>query len=598
MIRRLALFCAFALTSSAADIRLLPQYVRPDPFGAVVSFDRTAGSQPVATLTMEAPRASYVSCHVVVSMPETGPYRLTVTSPLTYDLFREWYHYLPQQKTYIPDALVPATSPLASQLPDPDNRIPKQSVQSYWLDLWVPADTRPGPYRVSIALEAAGVVSQAQVELRVLNAVVPATDPVAVDHNSYGTSWLSNQYPSLAHRLGDGFYLSGEFFALIHAHHRIFYENRGIFHQLGYGHGGKVGPEFAPRLEGSGKTRHVADWTLYDKHYGSLLDGSAFASTRRGARPIPFVYLPVNPEWPASLLWWGEPGYRREFVNVMREMEAHFRQKGWTHTKFELFFNHKKRYKAFYWDGDETRFPHDLPVFGEYARLMKQAFPADSPVQWVYRADVSWQMERQFKELAGIINFWVCGGGMFGWYADQAPALKQRGDIVWIYGGTPPVTESSAHITVDPLRAWLLGVQGFVRWQTVAPGEDPWFQFNGGGETLIYPGDRFGIAAPLPSIRLKLQRNALQDLALLDSFQSAIPMTTLRTEAARRFNGTAPAAWRAPRPALADSDPTDWTNVSIDQAMPKDERFGKTLDAAAWNRVRQYVLQLSREARP
>ena len=43
------------------------------------------------------------------------------------------------------------------------------------------------------------------------------------------------------------------FFELIHAYHRVFYENRGVFHQLGYGHGGKVGPEFAPRLEGTGK---------------------------------------------------------------------------------------------------------------------------------------------------------------------------------------------------------------------------------------------------------------------------------------------------------------------------------------------------------
>ena len=31
-----------------------------------------------------------------------------------------------------------------------------------------------------------------------------------------------------------------------------------------------------------------------------------------------------------------------------------FREKGWTSTRFELFFNHKKRYKGFPWDGDES----------------------------------------------------------------------------------------------------------------------------------------------------------------------------------------------------------------------------------------------------
>jgi hypothetical protein len=247
----------------------------------------------------------------------------------------------------------------------------------------------------------------------------------AIDHNSYGTSWFADQYPALAKRHGADFFSSDSFFELIHSYHRIFYENRGVFHQLGYGHAGKVGPEFAPRLEGTGRTKYVADWSLYDRHYGPLFDGSAFANTSRGAKPIPFVYLPINPEWPASFLWWGEPGYEREFVNVVSEMERHFREKGWTATRFEMFFNHKKRYKGFPWDGDEVRFVRDYAYFKEYARFLKEAVPADSPVKFVFRADVSWTMERQFKELAGIINFWVCGGGEFGWY-DYASSRGQR----------------------------------------------------------------------------------------------------------------------------------------------------------------------------
>ena len=134
-------------------------------------------------------------------------------------------------------------------------------------------------------------------------------------------------------------------------------------------------------------------------------------------------------------------------------------------------------------------------------------------------------------------------------------SLKQRGDIVWTYGGTPPADKPASHITTDVLRPWMLGVDGFVRWQTVMPGKDPWFAFEGGGETLVYPGDRFGIEGPLACARLKVQRNALQDLALLDSMKSRVAPATLRAEAARRFNGTAPNAWHAPRPKLADTNP-------------------------------------------
>ena len=92
-------------------------------------------------------------------------------------------------------------------------------------------------------------------------------------------------------------------------------------------------------------------------------------------QPIPFVYLPINPEWPASFLNWGEPGYEAEFVSVVSAMEQHFREKGWTHTKFEMFFNHKKRYKGFHWDGDEARFAQDDPPLLEYSRLLKSAVP-------------------------------------------------------------------------------------------------------------------------------------------------------------------------------------------------------------------------------
>ena len=596
-----AAFLAAALTCQGASLAGLAENLRPDPFGAIVAADRTAGAAPTREVSLETARAAYASCHLAAAVPEGGSYQLDLKpfpteSGLQAELYREWFHYLPAAKSYYPDALIPIRTPYRSQLPEPDNRIPKQTVQAFWLDVWVPPNARPGTYETAATLRVGGKAVSLPIKIEVLAATVPAEDAVAIDHNSYGTSWFAGQYPSLVRRLGADFYTSDDFFRLIHAYHRVFYENRGVFHQLGYGHAGKVGPEFAPRLEGSGKTRHIADWTLYDRQYAPLFDGSAFATTHRGPRPIPFVYLPINPEWPASFLWWGEPGYEREFVNVVSEMERHFREKGWTATRFEMFFNHKKRHKGFPWDGDEVRFVRDYAYFKEYARMLKEAVPADSPVKFVFRADVSWTMERQFKELAGIVNFWVCGGGEFGWF-DYAPKmLKDRGDIVWIYGGTPPVTEASSHITVDVLRPWLWGIDGFVHWQTVDPGSDPWFHFEGGGETLVYPGDRFGIEAPIPSIRLKIQRNAVQDLTLLNSFRKTQSIGRLRAEAARRFNDTTLAEWWTPRPALADRNPEDVSNADYAEASPKNPKFTE-FDAEAWQRVRGYVLQLAREVK-
>jgi len=583
-----------------AELTVLPEYLRPDPFGGVVAVDNLPGRQvePISfdekhPLELKGARGAYVSFHLVVEIPDGADYRLAFTlddksGKLEADLFREWFHFTESDRNYYPDALVPVSLPYASRMPDPENHIAKQTAQPFWVDIWIPQDAQPGICRGQASLETGKEHRTLPFALNVLPAVVPAEDVVTVDHNSYGSSWLADYYPGTK-------VPSAASFRLMHLYHGIFYDHRGAYHQLGYGHGGKVIPEFAPALTGSGRSRRIANWDLYDRQYGPLLDGSAFKDSRRGPRPIPFAYLPINPEWPASFLWWGEPGYEAEFVSVVSEMERHFREKGWTGTRFEMFFNHKKRYKAFPWDGDETRFPKDDKYFIEYGRLLKKALPPDSPVKFDFRIDASWDMERQFKSLAGIINFWVCGGSMFSWYDDAPRMLKERGDIVWIYGGPPPVTMVSSAITEHPLRVWLYGIDGWVHWQTVDPGNDPWFHFSGGGTVLAYPGARFGIHGPIPSLRLKIQRNCLQDLALLDSLKSRRKAGDLKTEVARRYNGTTPAQWWTPRPALADTPPYDWTNNSIDEATKAAEHPRPNLDARAWEGVHRFVLELAME---
>jgi hypothetical protein len=596
-----AMLLAAGNSASAADLRALPEFLRPDPFGGIVRPDRR-GAMPASAngIALESARGGYASCHLVAKLPEGGEYSLRVeltdkTAKIHADLFREWFHFTTRDKSYYPDALIPVKAPYRSRMPEPDNRVPNQTAQAFWLDLWVARDARPGLYDASAVLEAGGKRIALPVRLKVLPATVPDEDAVAIDHNSYGSSWIGDYYKAARERAGAGFFKSDAFFRLIHAHHRIFYEHRGVFHQLGYGHGGKVGPEFAPALEGSGRSRRIASWELFDRHYGPLLDGSAFAEARRGPRPIPFVYLPINPEWPASFLGWGEPAYETEFVNVVSAMERHFREKNWTKTRFEMFFNHKKRYKSFPWDGDETRFPKDNSYFVEYARLLKKAVPSDSPVRFVFRNDASWSMEQQWKELAGVVNFWVVGGSMLSWYPNAPKMLKDRGDILWAYGGTPEVTEVSTAITVNPLRTWMWGADGYVHWLTVSPGRDPWFEFGGGGTALVYPGDRFGIDEPLASVRLKIQRNCLQDLALLDSFKAKRPSGSLRAEAAQRYNGTKPEEWWLPRPPLADRPPYEMTNTDIDEAARPLNRLFDSLDTAVWQNVRRYVFQLAAE---
>jgi len=584
------------------------EYSRPDPFGGIVEADRgkdqkrNTNEAKLNAIQLQAARNGYVSFHLTVKMPNGGPYSLSVSfqkqSDIQIELLKTWYHLQRADKKYYPDALIPAPNPYRASIPDSENNIPGQTSQAFWVDVWIPRGTKPGSYAGAATLQAGSKSSSLKIQLQVLEAAIPDDDALTVDHNSYGTAWLAQLYPKLREAQGEKFFRSDALFGLIHAYHRLFYEHRGVFHQLGYGHAGKVGPEYAPALAGSGRQKHISSWELFDRHYGPLLDGSAFANTRRGARPIPFMYLPINPEWPASFLAWGESGYEAEFVNVVSAMERHFRTNGWTHTKFEMFFNHKKRYKGFYWDGDETRFPKDDAPFLEFNRLLKKAVPPDSPAQFVYRMDASWRLEDQFKSLAGVVNFWVCSSTILSWLPEQLKSVRQRGDIVWTYAGPPAIHESSSAILENPLRAWMWKTDGYVHWLTVSPSADPWFNSDGESTCLAYPGERFGIVGPIPSIRLKIQRNFLQDISLLKALEKTHSPDLLRQEVSKRVNGTRPRDWWNPRPALADLPPEEWTNSSIDQAVADNRHLYQNWSPQYWQAIREYILKLAEGGQP
>ncbi len=295
----------FAGKASAADLVAYSEYLRPDPFGQIVVSDRSsANSQGEGAKTkvieLRAARNGYASFHLAVHMPNGGAYSLLLdlrdpSRRVQIDLFKTWFHFSISDKKYYPDALIPVLIPYQSELPDPENQIKGQTDQVFWVDIWVPKEAKPGLYQGNAVLRAGRAESVLKIQLKVLQAIIPEEDALTIDHNSYGTSWLAELYPKLRQVHGQSFFASDALFGLIHSYHRLFYEHHGTFHQLGYGHAGKVGPEFAPVLDGWGRNKHIISWDAFDRHYAPLFDGSAFAKTRRGPRPIPFVYLPINP---------------------------------------------------------------------------------------------------------------------------------------------------------------------------------------------------------------------------------------------------------------------------------------------------------------
>src|SRR5205823_13701547 len=93
------------LCCSGMELRVLPEFSRPDPFGGIVEKDR-GGAQSSNSIRITAARGGYVSFHLVADGVR-GAYTLSLDLPLTIDLYRERFHFTTRDKKYYPDALIP-----------------------------------------------------------------------------------------------------------------------------------------------------------------------------------------------------------------------------------------------------------------------------------------------------------------------------------------------------------------------------------------------------------------------------------------------------------------------------------------------------------
>ncbi|MFH1707521.1 MAG: hypothetical protein ABIF71_06355 [Planctomycetota bacterium] len=564
----LAILVCAAGAAAGLDLVVTDEFRRIDPFGAVVVKDgASAVIYDGKTVKLEAAAGGYAAFNLGILPGEGAPVTVAAafeTEGVAVDFYRAWFHRNKDENKYYPDALVPVTAGTALACPAADNKVEGQTCITLWVDIWIPAALAGKTLNGKITVtDAKGTATALPVTITTGPNAIPAEDGLEADHNTYGVGWIFTLAPQYAKTI-PGFRESDEYNRIFLDAHRLMYDHRAAIHDLGYNHNGNVQAIFAPQLAGEGQDKRIVSWAYFDRRYGPLCDGTAFAGSRRGPHPIPGLYLPITPEWPALLANWGEETYTTEFVNIVSAMEKHFRAKGWVNTRFEMFFNHKKRHKAFSWDGDETKFPKDNRYFKIYGDLLRKAVPATSPVKFTFRHDASWQIENQVAELKGVVNQWILSGGCSSLWPAVIPELRKRGDTIWVYGGPSSIWDSSVAILGLAIQAWMKGVDGFEQWQFADAGSDPWFNCDGANTGLIFPGEQFGIRGAIPCIRLKLQRDFLQDVALAMGLHGR----DASAAQAAALAGLAPADWSvAAKPALLDRDPVTWNNPDIGEAV-------------------------------
>lgn len=589
----------------ACEVRWCDEFVRLSPVdGSALDGEGEEGQSPPVRLV--AGRNEVASCQLLVG-PVKRDHAVTVAgrglkgpgkarvAPGAWDVLVQWYHRI--DGAWYPDALIPhgvvdgSTADLRKE-----NGVRKQRFAGFWLDLFVPADAKPGDYGGKITVTAGDERVDVPVELTVHKGELDAACALDVSMNNYADS-IPGAWPEVAadpnrHRTERYRRIERNVFRACHDH-------RAFLHYLPYTHAGYVHGDFAPPLEGDGEHRGVVSWTDWDRHFGPYFDGSAFKGTRRGAVPVKRFWLPLNLAWPSDFIKWGQPGYAAEWRAVGKQMADHFKEKGWTKTCFDMFLNHKQRFRFFPWDCEEARFLPDQDVH-RYVRTFWEGtfdFKSAKPVRFQYTLGTTWTYGIDIQsDLADFIDVFIAGTGGPSWYPEVLPGLHRRGAQVWSCTRSGFIPEPARATAYVPLMIWMRDLDGCMpRWLTMGGwGGDPWHNVpEKGGTTFLYPGAKFGTDDTYVSMRLKVLRNALQ---MIDEFASAIQRGKRRSAVKNRVNraiGIKQAAWYPRRPGYVDKKkPKDWTGADFATEEPPLAGW-QDISTATWRRLRSLAATLA-----
>lgn len=313
-------------------------------------------------------------------------------------------------------------------------------------------------------------------------------------------------------------------------YYRLAQQHRTCLNRLGYNWQGGIKADTAPKWDGK-----TFDWTEYDRHYGPILDGTAFKDLPRAGVPVECFYLPINENWPMDVNkhfkggYWADKAfdeeYRKQLVEATRQFAEHFAQKGWTKTLVQFYLNNKVYNKKDSWSKSSATWIFDEPVNTQdfhalrwYGVAFHEGVAAFPDVRMVYRCDISrpqWQREM----LDGVVNYNVIGGA-FRQYQRQVMDRKARtGEIVLNYGTSNNIEESNIQPAAWCIDTWTAGGDGVLPWQTIGSAKS-WKEAD--QLSLFYPGAGAGVdglEGPVASIRLKSYLRGQQDVEYLTLLQ-------------------------------------------------------------------------------
>lgn len=419
----------------------------------------------------------------------------------------ERFDYVQTSAGVLPDVIVPlpAGGGFAVPFADDPQAAGAQNV-SLLCEAQIGHDAKPGPLGGTLRIEADGQALDIAVELNVWDFTLPDKLSFIPEMNCYGTA-----------DPGAGL-----------EYYRVAHEHRLCINRLYYNWRGQ--PSAAPRWAGG-----AFDWAAWDKAFGPLLDGSAFADLPRAGEPVDVFYLPLCENWPAPIekhylkTYWIDrafrPEYREELSKAFAQFASHCDQRKWHQTIFEFYLNNKVYFKreggwgrsSALWIFDEPVNTQDFWALRWYGAAWRQAVAASAgEAKMWFRADVSYsQYERDiFRDVLDMECLGGCDEQKVRMAAERS--LLGGGGCHVQYGSANDPATANLQPALWCLKAFSDGSVGVLPWQTIGSAE----KLSKGAPTGLL------IAAPpsgapragggvVPSVRVKAFRRGQQDVEYL-----------------------------------------------------------------------------------
>lgn len=420
----------------------------------------------------------------------------------------------PAPAGWYPDALIPFLDPATGRPPQggiyraDTVTIEPGLNQGYWVDVMVPRETRAGTYVGTITIKSQGLtLAEVPLEIAVWPFALP--DQIALASNFGDLRRISSYY-----QLDPN---SPEFAEVEDRYIDTLLAHRAVPGSLGH-----VWPAIRP------------DGTVDDRQTAPRLR-RLIEERHVNALRIPFSGI-------------GDP---EQATRQLRAYAGYLRRHGW----LDLAFVYLK---------DE---PNDAAAYDLVRRQGALVHAADPGIRRMV-TEQTLPSDPTWGNLYGAVDIWCPLWGL--WDEKTARERVAAGEKLWSY--TALVQKQAPFWEIDfapvNLRApfwisWHYGIEGFLYWSSVHWNyKDVWnkphFRDKYWGEgLLVYPGIEAGIKGPVPTIRLKLVREAIEDyeyMALAAKRGHKAEVDAIVARLARSFQDWEkdPAAYASARAELAE----------------------------------------------